>query len=56
MRHHYGGAVPKHRFLRGLLLRGLPRAWIPARAVRGGRGYFFPFPLLPSPSSCLAAF
>lgn len=41
MAHFYRGAVPLHRFLRGLLLAALPRAWIsPA----------------PSPSSVRAAF
>jgi hypothetical protein len=30
-----GSRTPLFRFQRGLLLRGLPRAWIPARAVRG---------------------
>lgn len=35
MAHFYGGALPMHRQLKGLLLRGLPRSVILAR---GGRG------------------
>jgi hypothetical protein len=35
MGHFSGGAVPMHRQLKGLLLPGLPRGQIPARAVRG---------------------
>ena len=29
MRQRYGGAVPMHRFLLGLIARGLPRSTIP---------------------------
>ena len=36
MSHFYGGAVPLHRHLKGLLLRGLPRGQIPTRESRGG--------------------
>lgn len=35
MAHFYGGASQLHRQLKGLLLPGLPRGQIPARAVRG---------------------
>jgi hypothetical protein len=39
-----GGAVPLHRQLKGLLLPGLPRGRIAARAVRG-----LPLPLAALP-------
>lgn len=32
----YGGAVPLHRQLKGLLLPGLPRGRIPVRELGGG--------------------
>lgn len=44
MRRSNGGAVPLFRFLWGLILRSLPRAWILQR-----------LPLLPSSSAFAAA-
>ena len=48
MAHFNGGAVPMHRQLKGLLLPGLPRGRILAKAARAHR---FPLPPLPSSSS-----
>ena len=48
MRHFYGGAVPMHRFLRGLLARGLPRRLIPGGfrdLPPGGADQSVPYPV-----------
>jgi hypothetical protein len=36
MAHFYSGSVPVHRFLRGLLMQGMPRDRIPRAAAGGG--------------------
>jgi hypothetical protein len=38
MRYLYGSHVPLFRFQRGLLLPGLPRAWITEGGPLAGRG------------------
>ena len=37
MRHPYREGLPPHRFMWGLILKGLPRAWIPEAGDSGAR-------------------